>query len=105
MTLIPTHAYPVDQEVYFAYTTGGKSEVSSEHIDSVTLTITITDARGIHVLRMEDFIVTLLIDALAPVSKQPSKGGHVDVKVGTMKQLSMKLRTQIENYISLRWCL
>ena len=73
MTFIPTPSYLGDPKVYFASTTVGKSKVSSEHIDSVTFIF--TDARGVHVLSLEYFIVTLLIHARAPVPKE----GHINL--------------------------
>ena len=98
MTIVPTPGIPGDMQTYFSYTTGGKSEISTQHLDSITLEF--TDKQGNYILSLTDFVVVLVLDQFIP-TPLPSKqdDGHVslfDARYGSMEYLRKKLRTDNE---------
>ena len=91
LTIVPTPKLPGEQETYITYTTGGKSEVSGEHIDAITLTF--TDAFGNKVFSMKDFVVVFVLDQVSTVPVSSKNNGHFSLfhaRVNAMEQLRKK---------------
>jgi len=97
MTVIPTPSDPGQTEYYMNYTTGGKSLVSSDHLDSIQLAF--TDIRGNNVLSMEEFMITILLDQVVPVPNPPKNENRIslkDARYASMHEMRKKLRTAAE---------
>ena len=64
MTIVPTPGSPGDLQTYLSYTTGGKSEIAIQHLDSITLEF--TDKQGNYILSLTDFVVVLVLEQFIP---------------------------------------
>ena len=56
--IIPTPGLPGEVETYYAYNAGGKNEILTEHMD--TISVEFTDKQGNYFLNLHDFVVVLI---------------------------------------------
>jgi hypothetical protein len=94
LAVIPTPRMPGDIEYFTNHSVGGKCDISSNTIDS--LSFRFMDEYGVSVLSLRNFVITLVVDAMWPTATPLDDRFSLNqVRKLTMQNVRAQLRTHV----------